>query len=267
MTNQSENPSRLEDWAQPVDRLKVSGLQSGAVNLNVEGRRITGPVQGFGQLWQKTYTIRLKNSPLSPQEVIRGWKENFASFWPKGNRFYGQMAVNNDPMNVDSGKLPGIATGQVAVLNLSGPGGINPPGGGPLISTGIMVIYSDDESFSFMTPEGHIFAAMITFSAERQDADTVAQIQALVRASDPFFEFTLRLGFGHKMEDSFWLQTLRNLAAHFGASGSEPEFRKVLVDPRLQWGEAKNIWHNAAIRTTFYTLAAPLRGIARLIKK
>jgi hypothetical protein len=264
----SEQPaSREGDWAQPVDRLKVGGVQAGGVNLNVEGRKVTGPVQGFGQMWQKTYTIRLAGSPVTPQALIRGWKENFASFWPKGNRFYGQLTVNDSPLAGDTGQAPGIAPGQVALLNLAGPGGMTIPGGGPVISTGIMVVYADDESFSFMTPEGHMFAAMITFSAERHGSDTIAQIQALVRASDPLYELTFRLGIGHKMEDDFWMQTLRNLAAHFGAAGSEPELRKVLVDPRLQWSEAKNIWQNAAIRTTFYTLAAPLRWFGRVIKK
>ncbi len=243
-----QNTNRQEAWAQPVERLKVSDLQSGAVNLNVNGRRVTGPVQGFGQMWQKTYSIRLAGAPVSPQELIREWKEKFPSFWPAGNRFFGRAAA--------------ISPGQVAVLNLAGPGGITPPGGGPLISTGIMVIYADDVSFSFMTPEGHMFAGMITFSAEREEAELLVQIQALIRASDPLYELTFRMGMGHKMEDDFWLQTLRNLAAHFHAQASEPELRRVLVDPRLQWGEAGNLWHNAAIRTMFYTLGAPLRWLA-----
>ena len=107
---------------------------------------------------------------------------------------------------------------------------------------------------------------MITFSAYREE-DTVAQIQALLRASDPLFELMFQLNIGHKMEDDFWMQTLRNLANHFKAAGSEPELRGVVVDPRLQWSEAKNIWHNAAIRTTFCTLAAPLRWFKRIINK
>lgn len=260
MSIPSEHPTTREgDWAQPVDRLKVAGVQAGGVNLNVDGRRVTGPVQGFGQMWQKTYTIRLAGSPVTPQEVIQGWKENFASFWPGNNRFYGQPAA-------DAGKPAAISAGQVAVLNLAGPGGINVPGGGPLISTGIMVIYADDVSFSFMTPQGHMFAGMITFSASRDGNDTLAQIQLLVRASDPLYEMMLRLRVGHKMEDDFWKQTLRNLSAHFKAPGSEPQLRMALVDPRLQWREAKNIWHNAAIRTTFYTLATPFRWLGKKLQ-
>jgi hypothetical protein len=232
--------------------LSVSGLEAEAVNLNVNGRRVTGPVQGFGQMWQKTYTIRLTNSSVSPQVLIAAWKENFASFWPKGNRFYGETGA--------------ITPGQVAVLNLAGPGGMTSPGGGPLISTGILVIYADNESFSFMTPQGHMFAGMITFSAYRDGDDTIAQIQALVRASDPLFELTFRLGFGHKMEDIFWLQTLRNLAAHFQAAASEPVLKMVLVDPRIQWREAGNVWHNAAIRTAIYTAAAPVRWLKKVFQ-
>jgi hypothetical protein len=252
MSNQTESRSSEETWAKPVDRLKVPDLTAGAVNLNVEGRRVTGPVQGFGQMWQKTYTIHLVGSRVSPQELIQGWKENFSSFWPQGNRFYGSSTS--------------IAPGQVAVLNLGGPGGLTAPGGGPLISTGIMVIYADDESFSFMTPEGHMFAGMITFSSFRAGEITVAHIKVLIRASDPMYELIFRLGMGHKTEDVFWLQTLRNLAAHFEAAGNEPDMSRVLVDPRMQWGEAKNIWQNAAIRTALYTLASPVRWLGRLFK-
>jgi hypothetical protein len=133
-----------------------------------------------------------------------------------------------------------------------------------MISTGIYVIYADEESFSFLTPEGHMFAGMNTFSAYEEDGATFAQIQALIRASDPLYELTFRLGVGHKMEDEFWLATIHNLAAHFGAQGT-PSLEKVCVDSRLQWSEAKNIWQNAAIRTTFYTLGMPFRWIGRKV--
>ena len=59
--------------------------------------------------------------------------------------------------------------------------------GGMTLSTGVRVIYADEESFSFMTPAGHMFAGIITFSAYDDAGDTVIQIQALIRASDPLF--------------------------------------------------------------------------------
>jgi hypothetical protein len=197
-------------------------------------------------MWQKTYQITLEGASPAPSELIGEWKAHFSEFWPAGNRFFSAAES--------------ITPGDVAVLNLEGPGGIKIPGA-PLISTGVLVVYADEESFSFMTPEGHLFAGMITFSADRQDGKTVAQIDALVRASDPFYELVMRLGMS-KREDEFWRATLKNIAAHFGATG-QPTHQAVLIDPRLRWREAKNIWHNAAIRTVLYALAAPLRWLWR----
>jgi hypothetical protein len=58
----------------------------------------------------------------------------------------------------------------VAVLNLSAPGGL------PL-STGVLVIYADDSSFSFMTPQGHMFAGMITSALTKKKVPTEAEIR------------------------------------------------------------------------------------------
>ena len=68
------------------------------------------------------------------------------------------------------------------------------PGAPVRLSTGVMVIYADEESFTFMTPEGHTLSAWITFSAYRDGSVTVAQAQALERPSDPLDELTYMLG-------------------------------------------------------------------------
>ena len=96
------------NWSKPVDRLALGAVPSSAMNLNVEGRRLVGPVQGFGQLWQKRYRIRLDGADVTPEQVISTWKEEFGSFWPTGNDFYGPIT--------------GIAPGEVALLNLAAPG-------------------------------------------------------------------------------------------------------------------------------------------------
>lgn len=231
------------NWARPVDKLNVGDVPAEAMNLNVQGRRPTGPLQGFGQLWQKTYRIRLEGANATPQQVIKTWKGNFGSFWPEGNHFYSQITE--------------ITPGGVALLNVAAPGGMK-------LSTGVRVIYADDESFSFMTPQGHMFAGMITFSAFDDAGVTVIQIQALIRASDPIFETSFRLGFGHKAEDQFWFDTLRNLAAHFGSPNRAPTLSSVCVDKRVQWSEAGNIWHNAAIRSAVYM---PIHAGKKLFRK
>mgnify|MGYP001387992947 CR=1 FL=1 len=227
-------------WASSVDRMDVGQLPPDAINLNVHGRQPLSPLQGFGQMWQKTYSIRLSGASASPTDVIRTWKQHFPEFWPEGNRFYGP--------------LTGIAPGEVAVLNVAVPGGLK-------LSTGVRVIYADDESFTFMTPEGHMFAGWITFSAFEEADETTIQVQALIRANDPLYEASFRLGFGHKAEDTFWHATLENLAARFGVNGVAVTQQNVCVDPRVQWSEAKNIWYNAGIRSTLYMIGAPLRWL------
>ena len=229
------------NWAKPVTGLSVNELPASAINLNVAGRKVTGPLKGFGQLWQKTYRIRLTGSETTPKELIAVWKAHFPEFWPGDSRFYGSLA--------------GIKPGDVAVLNLAGPGGST-------ISTGILVIYADDESFSFMTPQGHIFAGMNTFSSFVDDGVTVAQIQLLVRASDPIYEMGCRIGLAHRQEDQFWHGTLANLAEHAGSDSRTVDQVTECVDPRMQWSEAGNVWHNAAIRTTLHM---PIRAARKLL--
>ena len=239
-TTPKNNPT---GWAKPVDKLKVSESPQEAINLNVDGRRLSGLTHGFGQLWQKTYRVRLSGVKITPQAVIQAWKANFSTFWPEGNDLYVP--------------LTGIQPGEVGLINLTVPGGMK-------LSTGIMVIYTDEVSFSFMTPEGHMFAGMITFSAYEEDNGTAAQIQALIRANDPLYELTFRLGFGHKTEDEFWLGTISNLARHLGVSNPQPTLTNSLVDPRVQWREWQNIWHNAGIRSGLYM---PIALVKKIFKR
>jgi len=99
-----------------------------------------------------------------------------------------------------------------------------------------------------MTPQGHMFAGWITFSAYAQDDVTVAQAQVLMRANDPLYEIGLRLG-GHHQEDKFWRRTLRAVATHFAVTDQPVQSEVICVDPRVRWSYAKNIVHNSAVRT------------------
>ncbi|HEX5780557.1 MAG TPA: hypothetical protein VFX80_01485 [Solirubrobacteraceae bacterium] len=229
-------------WAKTVSRLNVAEVPEGAVNINVEGRRLASPIQGFGKMWQKTYQVRLPAESVSPTDLISTWKQRFPEFWPEGNMFYGP--------------LTGIEPGDVALLNMTLPGKMK-------LSTGVMVLYADEESFTLMTPEGHMFAGWITFSAIERDGETVAQAQVLMRASDPIFEIGLTLG-GHAQEDRFWNHTLTALATSFGQADASVDTQVVCVDRRRQWSKWRNVWHSSAIRSTLYTMGAPVRGVKRL---
>jgi hypothetical protein len=228
-------------WAKSVSRLNVAEVPEGAVNINVEGKRLASPIQGFGKMWQKTYQVRLPQERVSATDLIATWKQRFPDFWPEGNAFYGP--------------LTGIEPGDVALLNMALPGKMK-------LSTGVMVLYADEESFTLMTPQGHMFAGWITFSALERDGETVAQAQVLMRASDPIFELGLTMG-GHKQEDRFWNQTLASLAAHFDHD-CEVDTKVVCVDKKRQWSKWRNIWHSSAIRSTLYMVGAPGRALKRL---
>ena len=233
------------NWAKNVSTLDVGELPEGAINKNVQGRRVTSPVQGFGKMWQKTYKVILPGRSPSPQEVVSTWKKRFPEFWPPGNNFYGPFTE--------------IVPGEVAVLNLSMPGRVK-------LSTGVLVLYADDESFTFMTPEGHMFAAWITFSSFEATEGTVVQVQLLIRASDPIFEIAMSLG-GSRKEDKFWHETLRNLSRHFGVEDPRIDMQIVCVDKKRQWSSARNIWKNSAVSSGVYAAGAPFRAIAKPFKK
>jgi hypothetical protein len=74
-----KQPRDAAFWAQRVERLEVTAVPQGAANVNVQGRREVGALQGFGQLWQKTYRVRLTGAEVTPEEVVQVWKERFPS--------------------------------------------------------------------------------------------------------------------------------------------------------------------------------------------
>ncbi|MDQ2915160.1 MAG: hypothetical protein M3T56_18205 [Chloroflexota bacterium] len=233
--------SDASNWAKPVRTLTTKDVPKGAQDLNVTGRRLAGAATGFGRLWQKSFSVRLEGATVTPREVIKVWKEKFGDFWPKGQRMF----------------LPatGIAPGEVGLINAK------PMPGVPSMATGVLVIYADDESFSFMTPEGHPFAGPLTFSAADDGGVTVVKVDELTRASDPFWELTMMIPLvGARMQNDIWRKTLGNVAKHFGVD-AQVEERIVCVDRRRQWSNAKNIWQNAGIRSAFYAFGAPVRKL------
>jgi hypothetical protein len=71
-----KRPRDAAYWAQRVETLRVSNVPEGVANINVEGRRVVGPLQGFGQFWQKPYKVRLAGAEATPKEVVRIWKDD-----------------------------------------------------------------------------------------------------------------------------------------------------------------------------------------------
>ncbi len=240
-TSDPRAPRDQESWARPVDRLSTTAKGSG--QDTVTGKRVSGPVQGFGQMWQKTFTVRLPADDHPPEEVVATWKTAFPTYWPKGSNFYAPLS--------------GISPGEVALLEVA------PVPGSPVkMSTGVLVIYADRESFTFMTPEGHALSAWITFSAYRDEDETVVQVQALERTSDPLIELSYIFG-ANRANDRFWEQTLANLARSMGVAEPVVTTVKVCVDRRRQWHHVRNVRHSAAVNMAIGTVTAPVRWIRR----
>jgi hypothetical protein len=233
------------NWAKSVSRLNVSAVPRGATGINVSGKRLASPIQGFGKMWQKTYQVRLPRDQARAADVISVWKVRFPDFWPKSDHFYAP--------------LTGIEPGEVALIEGTMPGRLK-------LSTGVMVLYADDESFTLMTPQGHMFAGWITFSASEQGDDTVAQAQVLMRASDPIFEAGMIFG-GARRENRIWAHTLRSLAEHFDITDAEVDTAIICVDKKRQWRRWTNVWHSSAIRSMLYTLNTPFRSLRRAFSR
>ena len=123
----ASTPSRdADNWAPKVERLTVPA-EVRSHGYNVDGKRVSGPQQGFGRMWQRVYRADL-GTVVTPEVLVADWRANFGSYWPRGARFYGTSAS--------------LQPGDVAPL------------GSPGLTSGILVIYADDTSFTFLTPEG-----------------------------------------------------------------------------------------------------------------
>jgi hypothetical protein len=65
------------------------------------------------------------------------------------------------------------------------------------------------------------------------------------------------------MEDRFWKQTMRNVAARFGITGITIEEKTVCVDRSRLWRNWRNVWQNMAIRSMLHMVTAPVRAVRR----
>jgi len=227
-TGSVAKPLDIAYWAKPVTSLKVPEMPPEAINLNMKGRRVVGPIEGFGQLWQKKYHLHVKKPTKTPEEIITILKNNLPAFQPSYNHFYPTPA--------------GIRTGEVVLIDSS-------TVGGP-VSTGVMVLYADDLSFTLITPQGHPESGWVTFSAFDTEDEVIVQILGLARANDPVYEAAFKV-VGAEMQVRIWRHVLTSLATFLGVPADvtvEPR----LVDRKMQWSHVKNLWYNAQIRTLLY---------------
>ncbi|MDD4923668.1 MAG: STAS domain-containing protein [Dehalococcoidales bacterium] len=212
-------------WAPYIEKIKVTERPEGALVKNMDNRRPQGQIKGFGKMWQKTFWLMIDKPEFTPKDIIVKLMQNFVVFQIPENFFYPTSK--------------GLTPGALVFIDSKTPGGI--------VSTGIYVLYVDDTSFTYITPQGHPEAGWITFSAKEEEGKIRLQIQGLVRASDPFYEIAYALA-GQAFQEKIWLNVLTQMAKHLGI---EDNGQMVKYKPAnsCQWGKIGNIWYNAQIRT------------------
>jgi pyruvate/2-oxoglutarate dehydrogenase complex dihydrolipoamide dehydrogenase (E3) component/anti-anti-sigma regulatory factor len=213
------------NWANLKPYLTVAFHPEGARNLNVDGLKTGSPVSGFGQMWEKTYRLFIKDSSYSPEYLVSRLKSKFPDFQPSFNHFFPSSA--------------GIKPGEIVLIDSITPGGA--------VSTGVMIMYADELSFTFATPQGHPEAGWVTFSSYREEDRTVVQIYGLTRSNDPFFELAFHIA-GSRIQIGIWTHVLKSLAADLGVP-PEIAVNSNCVDNNMQWSFTGNIWLNSQIRT------------------
>jgi len=212
-------------WATTVSKLRVTDKPEGALVKNMDRRRVIGQLQGFGPMWEKTYWIEIKKPGIKKEDIMLAMQEHFVEFQIPENAFYPTSK--------------GLAPGEMIFIDSRTPGGI--------VSTGVMVLYMDDRSFTFITPQGHPEAGWITFSVDEREDSVYVQIQGLVRASDPFFEVAFTIA-GSKFQENIWKHVLSSLAKYLGVE-ENVQMKKYRPASDLQWKKAGNIWYNSQIRS------------------
>jgi len=218
-------------WAAPVKELKTGKIPGDPINLNVDGRRTAGPIQGFGQLWEKTYRLDLSGTGISPTRLINMMKKNLPRFQPPENKFFPSKR--------------GIKPGEIILINAETPGG--------LVATGVIVLYASKDTFTFITPQGHPEAGWVTFKSFKEGKRIIFQIQGLARASDPVYEIAFRVA-GSNLQRQIWTHVLKSLAKHTG-SYAKVQFNMHCLDNSLHWSNFFNVFQNAQILSIIHSIS------------
>lgn len=218
--------ARRGRWSPPLGRLPRPRTTDPRGAPNIEGRRPAPTAAGFGQLWEKRFSVRLPLD-MTPEALMADWRAHFHELWPRNHALWRP--------------LTGLQPGEVAAVELPVPGGMR-------LSTGVLVFHSGPDSFTLQTVQGHMFAGWITFSTSGTPGDLCARLSIEMRASDPLYEIGLMLG-GQSRENSFWSYVLSALGQRHGQHPLVVRSVR-LADRRRNWAAAGNIWYNAWIRTT-----------------
>jgi anti-anti-sigma factor len=198
---------------------------------------VSGPLQGFGQLWEKTCLMPLGKSRLQPAGIIETLKKQFAVF--------------SSPDTIITLPDGGITPGEIMGIKISYRYG--------RLLTGALVLHCDEHSFTLITPAGHPKSGWVTFCAYRDGGNTFVQAQGLSRTSDPSFALAFHPLISHRDEYT-WRHIMENLSRHYHIDAAA-SVQRTCWDTGWQWSGLLNIRHNAQLRSIPYNLNGMLRRV------
>lgn len=231
-------------WSESLGEVTEEELPPGCEGLNVLGRAIQGPMDGCGKLVLKRYRVLLPGVGESAIEITAVLRKRLTEFWPEGN----SIVFGPD----------GIVPGAVGVIDLTLPGRM------PL-RTGVRVIHSAPESFTFATLQGHMASGYIDFSVRDGEEGPVVEIASLARTGDPFFNIGFHL-FGHVQQERFWQGTISRVAVALGVN-PVVEGSQEYLDQSSGSCPISNIGRNAAASTSISILAGVAKALLFVKKR
>ena len=230
-THMTEQPKHRDaaNWAKPVDARGAERAPGAATSTSPAGGR-PRPSRASARCGRRPTGSAWRRERDAGRGDRRGSRTSPSS---------GRRAA------ASTRRSPGSRPGEVALLNLTMPGGIK-------LSTGVLVLYADDESFTLMTPQGHMFAGLDHVQRLRRRRRDVAQAHVLMRASDPMYEMGLTFG-GHGRRTASG-STRSALAAAFGVEGEVDT--ETCASTAAASGPRPGTCGKAGIRSGMYTHGA-----------
>jgi Domain of unknown function (DUF1990) len=198
----------------PLHRDEVEGsLEADSpppLPAELQPTEIQMPEDGAGPLFHRRYRVRIRDSDLSAEELVRRVAaepdsvapSEFATF-RKVNGSGGRMEMNDE-----------------YIVRMAG------PWDGP-----VRVVEREDAMFRLVTLEGHLEAGQIEFRAYEEDVIVVFEIESWARSKDRLTDVLYdRLRMSKEVQLHMWTSTLERIVTLSGGSrsgGIEIHTRKV----------------------------------------
>jgi Domain of unknown function (DUF1990) len=171
---------------------------------------IQAPAKGAGPLFHRLYRVRIRDSDLSADELVRRVAAEPDSVAPSEFATFRKLDGSGGRMQVND----------EYVVRMAG------PWDGP-----VRVVKREDAMFRLATLEGHLEAGQIEFRAHEEDDFVVFEIESWARSKDRLTDVLYdRLRMSKEVQLHMWTSTLERVVKLSGGSrsgGIEIHTRKV----------------------------------------